>query len=529
MKKIVFIYFIFLPFISAAANIDSLKTVLKTKKLTHQEKAQVLKDLSFAYCFINPDSGIYFARQMLALAAANNNARIKAKGQAMMATNYYVGLRYDSAKYYFARVITYGEKHNDLELLSSAYNNLGLLYLDVASHKLALKYLQKALEARIQKKDKKAICESYDNIGLVFQNVSDYPTAIKYHFKALRIAEELNDNNLMSYCYNNIAGCFSSNENIDKAQRYYFKSLHCIQDTGAHYELALAYTNIALNYNHLNMSKAAWHYMKKALRHSADLGELIPVATAYNNLGTIYYNANDSLLRFLGVSRKQIMDSALHYVRLSVRAGESGQDLKQRANALLNLSQVMYTLKDFTNAKESGIKALEFAKSADAKNVQLKILYHLAELNKKMGSLDDAYEFLNAYTNLREKIYTVARSNEITSGELKYEFSKKQVADSLLHQQRIAQQKAIIQEKESRMYILYGGLLVFLVFSIYLYTRIKLIRNQKKTIEEQKLMVEQKQKEVIDSIYYAKRIQQALLPSQKYIARVMNKIKGKQR
>jgi len=48
-----------------------------------------------------------------------------------------------------------------------------------------------------------------------------------------------------------------------------------------------------------------------------------------------------------------------------------------------------------------------------------------------------------------------------------------------------------------------------------------LIELQKKLVEDQKNMVDIKQKEILDSIRYAKRIQTSLLPSEKYIARVL--------
>jgi hypothetical protein len=50
---------------------------------------------------------------------------------------------------------------------------------------------------------------------------------------------------------------------------------------------------------------------------------------------------------------------------------------------------------------------------------------------------------------------------------------------------------------------------------------------QKKQIRKQKELVEQKQKEIVDSINYAKRIQKSLLPSEKYIERSLNRLKNK--
>ncbi|MBC7865363.1 MAG: hypothetical protein IAF38_20475, partial [Bacteroidia bacterium] len=57
---------------------------------------------------------------------------------------------------------------------------------------------------------------------------------------------------------------------------------------------------------------------------------------------------------------------------------------------------------------------------------------------------------------------------------------------------------------------------------------------QKKIIEEQKIKVDEafeklheKNKEVMDSIYYARRIQRALITSEKYIERKLKIITGK--
>ncbi len=44
-----------------------------------------------------------------------------------------------------------------------------------------------------------------------------------------------------------------------------------------------------------------------------------------------------------------------------------------------------------------------------------------------------------------------------------------------------------------------------------------------KNLEEKNKLIEEKQKEILDSIHYAKRIQQALLPTQKYISKNLNK------
>lgn len=52
----------------------------------------------------------------------------------------------------------------------------------------------------------------------------------------------------------------------------------------------------------------------------------------------------------------------------------------------------------------------------------------------------------------------------------------------------------------------------------------KVIEEQKKIVEDQKKLVEEEQKEILDSIYYARRIQQALITSEKYISKQLTRL-----
>ena len=51
----------------------------------------------------------------------------------------------------------------------------------------------------------------------------------------------------------------------------------------------------------------------------------------------------------------------------------------------------------------------------------------------------------------------------------------------------------------------------------------ELITKQRDEVELQKQLIEEKQKEILDSIHYAKRIQLSLLPTEKYIDKIFKK------
>ena len=82
--------------------------------------------------------------------------------------------------------------------------------------------------------------------------------------------------------------------------------------------------------------------------------------------------------------------------------------------------------------------------------------------------------------------------------------------DLLKHEQEIHQQ---------RTYTVVGvvGFCLMIFVAIILFRSNKQKQKAKFEIERQKEMVEEKQKEIIDSITYARRIQKSLLPTEKYI------------
>jgi hypothetical protein len=129
--------------------------------------------------------------------------------------------------------------------------------------------------------------------------------------------------------------------------------------------------------------------------------------------------------------------------------------------------------------------------------------------------------------------------------QLNYEYQKKAVADSVAHVKEIelrntelGKQKAEIKAQRNRQLLLYGGLGLLLILSGFIYSRYKLTTKQKEIIEQkeqetqkqnttislQKDILEEKQKEILDSIQYAKRIQQALITSEVYIHRHLERL-----
>ncbi|MBL7883333.1 MAG: SpoIIE family protein phosphatase, partial [Bacteroidia bacterium] len=105
--------------------------------------------------------------------------------------------------------------------------------------------------------------------------------------------------------------------------------------------------------------------------------------------------------------------------------------------------------------------------------------------------------------------------NEIVRKEMNFEFEKQQAITEAKHKNEIEKKQTIAQEKSRRqnIIILSVAIVLFLVltFAVFIYKSLSIARKQKNIIEHQKHMIEEKHKEITDSINYAERIQRSFL------------------
>jgi len=117
----------------------------------------------------------------------------------------------------------------------------------------------------------------------------------------------------------------------------------------------------------------------------------------------------------------------------------------------------------------------------------------------------------------------------------KFEVEKREAELKIKSEAEQEKLKAISSEEKKRQNVIIaavaGVLFIVLVFSLFLLNRFRITNRQKIIIEKQKQQVDkayehlhEKNKEVMDSINYASRIQRALLPSVKYISTNLSRL-----
>jgi adenylate cyclase len=391
--------------------IDSLLIELNKAKVdTH--KITLLNKIAYSYPYINPDIGLKYGQQSLALA----EKLVWSKG------------------------------------VAGAHMSIGANYANKSDYDNALKHDYIALKLYEQLKDKSGQAGLLRNIGIVLRNSKNQHKALEYEFKALKLFEELQDSIGMAIMFSNIANVYYSLKNKEKVIEYNFKALrlyHSLQNAEG---TARVTGNIANFYAmEGDFSKAMIFYFE-ALRKENELKNVNGVTRNMGNIGETYLDIYRNY-------SKAIKPDSL------IPAGP-------QENLMLAKQYLETTIKHSKELKQTEYY-LAFAE----------VLSDVYLLLKKP---EKSLELYKEYILVRDSVYDVEKINEAARKELNYEFGKKE--DSLTFQNKLTDIK-LVQEKRIRKeesLFFTCGILIVLVFSIFLYNRWRLTQKQKQLIEVEK-------------------------------------------
>jgi hypothetical protein len=180
-----------------------------------------------------------------------------------------------------------------------------------------------------------------------------------------------------------------------------------------------------------------------------------------------------------------------------------------------NMAKVYYLIGNYDSA-------MFYSNKSITKNYQYAISECLPQnylLQSQIVSMskDPTKELLyyKRYVVVKDSIFDVLNNKYIAELEMKYDLTQKNKEILFLNQRKQADEK--IKNFLMLIILLILGLISLAVVSI-----IK-VRKSKAMLSIKNIEIEQKQKAIIDSINYAKRIQESLLPSKQYIQRILNR------
>lgn len=356
--------------------------------------------------------------------------------------------------------------------------------------------LQSALALKLDNIDAKI--NSYDNMAYLHLGFGNYDNAISFMLKSLKAKEAINDTAGISVSLSGLGGIYQSLGNSKLALKYNLQVYEIEKNAGRKKRAAVLLNNVGLNYQNMgNIEKALeTYFMSIELYNEAGIDSM--AGNEYGNIGSIYLDLKE-------------YDKSLIYLKKGSKRLEKKGNVSSLANINSDISQVYSAQNDFTNALIYGAKAVKYANLSEDKEVMMLSNSKLAQVFYKNKNYRFAYEHFRVAFKLKDSLYSENSSKQIAEMQTKYDSEKKEAENSLL----LAKQevdKVELDKKNSQQKMLGIGLGLALLVVIYVMYSLNQKKKTNKLLNVQNEIIEEKNKDITDSINYAQRIQNAILP-----------------
>jgi serine phosphatase RsbU (regulator of sigma subunit)/Tfp pilus assembly protein PilF len=388
-------------------------------------------------------------------------------------------------------------KVNALNALSRELRNTGNY---PGSKQYALQAEQLSKNANFLKGETMAL----NNIGLIYDFQGDYPAALEYYLKALKVAKAANDKKGIARAFNNIGIIYNYQGESEKALEHYYEALKIMEEIGDKRGMSMALTNVGIIYKNQKNYEKALDYYSKSLKIRESIGDKNIIAASYANIGNLYDNMKD-------------YPKAMEYQLKSLKIREETSDKKGIAGCFINMSKIFAEQKKYNEAAEYANKSLKLSNELGVLELVRESHLSLSEIYMQMGNCDRSFIHYKNYVSVRDSIFNNENTEKTIREEMNFEFEKKQQEEMLEQTKREMLHMAEVKNQRIVIYAVTFGFLLVFIFSLIVFKNYRQKQSVNKLLNEKNSIIEERNKNITDSIIYAKRIQQAILPTNETI------------
>lgn len=380
-----------------------------------------------------------------------------------------------------------------------SYGWLGFLFNQTGDIESALHNYEKSLNLNRQLRDTMGIATILNNMGAILEYQGSIPESIDYYNESLKLRESIDDVEGVATVLNNLGTLFLDQEDRKAAMDYYQRSYELSKSIDDPLGRANSLNNIGGMLDDEGKYTEALSKYNKALEILQSIQHKWAIAITLNNIGFIHDHAGSK-------------DTALYFYQESVRIQEEIGDKAGMANTLCNIGYIEFERGQYERAYDASSQGLALARSVGSPSLISKNCRLLSLLSQKNGRYEDALAYYTEHIEMRDSIRNQETEKASIRQQLRYEYDKKEALKKIEHQKELA----VSAEKKKKQEIVSvaagSGLFMVLLFAVFVISRLRLSRKQNVVIREQKSKVESQHQEITDSINYARRLQEAILP-----------------
>lgn len=484
------------------------------------------------------DSAILTLKEALALFRDTNNELDEGDALNRIGNVFRDNGIQDSAEYFYNEALRVRKKINDPKGVAGTINNLGLVYSARGVYSKALEYYFLSLSILEENNDRATQPLPLNNIGIVFWNQGDYAKALEFFFKSLKIKEELNDLKCAAFIYNNIGLVYQQSGDYPKALKYHYESLRLKESQGDKLGMSYSLTNIGDIYQKQGDFVRAMEFYRKSEVLRKEVSNYVGLANLYVSMGKLYRTMNNPVKSF------EILNEAKNlYEKIDERSG--------KANCLIQLGLTHFEVGAKDEAISYCTSGIEQAKGIGALDLVSQGFENLSKIYEKTGKIGQAFDSYKLFIAFRDSLNSIEKSKEIVKIQMQIEFDRLMQKQKQEQEQKLAfaQGKSRKQTKIANVFMLAFAIMLSIFILFFINFRQKqrnsdILTFQKLDVERQKrelmtqrdemeiqknLIIHQRDKimtmltELGESIDYARKIQQALLPSDKALEILLGK------
>jgi serine phosphatase RsbU (regulator of sigma subunit)/tetratricopeptide (TPR) repeat protein len=344
------------------------------------------------------------------------------------------------------------------------------------------------------------LADAYSFLGVVYRNIGEYPEATEFYLKALHIAEKNNLKQRIAYSYNNLGDIFKYQKNYTEGESYVVKAIKEFEKLGDQRGIGYDYIRLGEIFQEQKKYPQALEAFNNSLIIRQKLGDKSMVESSLNRLGKLY----DLLGNY---------PEALTYFSQSLELSNELGDLKGNAGTQADMSRVFLNQGNEEKALNYALKSLELAKQLGSKDIIKKASETLTEIYAKRNDYKNAFNYQQLLMNVKDSLFNDESTIQINTLRSNHEANKKQAEIDLLSKDK--------QINNLIFNILIGSFALFLIILFVVFRISRKRKEMNSVLNEQKKMIEKKNADVTASITYAKRIQDATIPSDTMIKKYL--------
>ncbi|MBN8695222.1 MAG: tetratricopeptide repeat protein [Bacteroidetes bacterium] len=420
----------------------------------------------------------------------------------------YVSVDPAKSKTIATAVLSLASRLDNKEGIMNAHNNLGLAAYYSNEYETALEHYKQARDLAIQLKNNSKLAVALNNIGLVYDDKADYNNALSYYLQSLKLVEGTGESKYqLASTLNNIALIYQSQGKYDQALEFHERALNIKRSIGNKKGEGSSLHNIGLVYKLKGEYDKSLNYYDQALKLREAIHDESGYALTLNNIGSVYESKNE-------------LQKAKEYFEKSLAIRERLKDKYSLSITLFSLGSNCASRKEYAKAEEYLGRAMNIAKEIGGKDL-IKYGYETyASMYFERGEYKKAFEHQKQFIDIKDSILNETNSKQLNELQTKYETEKKQKELELVTKESQIQALELNKNK-MWMFVLIIAILLVLTLAGLFYNRYNLKQKANELLEHRNNEITQQKKEITDSINYAKRIQESILPPQDHWKKIL--------